>query len=224
MEHTISRRCFLGTAAALTASGRLLYGQQPSAAAAAPPVSIAPAVGLAGQRAVVGLASGESRRKIICESLLAIEERILPQLATKKYVVIKPNIVNTRKQLASTHVDALHGILDFLGPRFKGPVVIAESSAGFTTEGYDNFRYRDVIAEHKPLRVSLVDLNEEAKYVTHPILNGDLHFVPVRLAARLVDPEAFIICSAMLKNAQYGSGNHVYQEHGPRRAAAQPPR
>ena len=53
--------------------------------------------------------------------------------------------------------------------------------------------------EHKPLRVSLVDLNEEAKYVTHPILNGDLHFVPARLAARLVDPDAFIICSTVMK-------------------------
>jgi len=197
MERTISRRRFLGTTAAITVSGRLLYGQQPSATP--PPITTAPTVGSADQRSVVGLASGESRRKNITESLLAIEDRILPLLARKKYVVIKPNIVNTRKQLASTHVDALHGVLDFLGPRFQGPVVIAESSAGFTTEGYDNFRYHEVIGEHKPLQVSLVDLNEEAKYVTHPILNGDLHFVPARLAARLVDPDAFIICSAMLK-------------------------
>jgi uncharacterized protein (DUF362 family) len=200
MECTISRRGFLGgTAAAIAASGRLLYGQEPSTGPAPPPVATAPAFGRADRRSVVGLASGESRRKNVCDSLSAIEDRILPRLAAKKYVVIKPNIVNPRNQLASTHVDALHGILDFLAPRFKGPVVIAESSAGFTTEGYDNFRYREVIPEHKPLGVSLVDLNEEGKYVTHSILDGDLHFVPARLAARLVDPDAFIICSAMLK-------------------------
>jgi uncharacterized protein (DUF362 family) len=145
------------------------------------------------------LVSGEARRKNICDSLVAIEDQILPVLKTKRSVVIKPNIVNTTNQLASTHVDALHGILDFLGPRFKGPVVIAEASAGFTTEGYDHFHYNDVVSEHKPLRVELVDLNEEGLYKTHTILNGDLHAVPVRLAARLVDPEAFIICSAMLK-------------------------
>ncbi len=130
---------------------------------------------------------------------MAIEDRILPVLKTKKCVVIKPNMVSTTNQLAATHVDALHGMLDFLGPRFKGPVVIAESSAGNSTEGFSNYRYAEVIAEHKPLAVSLVDLNEEGKYVTHQILDGDLHFVPVRLAARLLDPDAFILCAAVMK-------------------------
>lgn len=123
----------------------------------------------------------------------------MPALRTKKRVVIKPNLVSTTNQLASTHADALHGILDFLGPRFKGPVVIAESSAGFTTEGFDHFGYAKLAAEHKPIAVDLVDLNEEGKYVSHAVLNGDLHLVPVRLAARLLDPEAYIICCAILK-------------------------
>ena len=96
-------------------------------------------------------------------------------------------------------MDTLQGILDFLEPRFKGPVVIAESSAGYTTEGYNNFGYTKLGSEHKPLDVRLVDLNEEGKYETHAILNSDLHMVPVRLAARLLDPEAYIICAAMLK-------------------------
>jgi len=198
MEHKISRRGFLWTAAAVSASGGLLYAQQPGDAPAPPPLT-PPSTGPTDRRSVVSLASGEGRRKNICDSLVAIEDRILPVLKTKKYVVIKPNIVNTVNQLASTHVDALHGVLDFLGPRFKGPVVIAESSAGSTTEGYDHFRYNQVVAEHKPLQVSLVDLNEEGKYQTHAILNGDLHVVPVRLAARLMDPDAFIICSAIMK-------------------------
>ncbi|MFI5381036.1 MAG: DUF362 domain-containing protein [Tepidisphaerales bacterium] len=199
MQHCISRRNFLWTATAVTASGKLLYAQEPPAAVSPPPVTSAAPADAAARRSVVGLASGESRRKNIFESLVAIEDQILPVLKTRKYVVLKPNIVNTVNQLASTNVDALHGILDFLGPRFKGPVVIAESSAGFTTEGYDHFRYNQVVGEHKPLPISLVDLNEEGKYATHTILNGDLHAVPVRLAARLLDPDAYIICSAMLK-------------------------
>lgn len=187
-----SRRTFLWTAAAFTASTALLRSQEQPAASVSTGVSST-------HRSVVSVSNGSSRRKNICEALVAIEDQVLPVLKTKKYVVIKPNIVSTSNQLASTHVDTLHGILDFLGPRFKGPVMIAESSAGYTTEGYDHFGYTKIAPEHKPLDVSLVDLNEEGKFQTHSVLNGDLHLVPVRLAARLLDPDAYIICSAMLK-------------------------
>ncbi len=195
LRQRFSRRSFLWTAAAVAASTKMLYSQQAQLQPAAP----ARAAGPSGRRSVVALASGESRRKNICDALVSIEEQVLPGLKKKKSVVIKPNIVNTTNQLASTHVDALQGILDFLAPRFQGPVVIAESSAGFTTEGYDHFRYADAAKEHKPMDVSLVDLNEEGKYETLAILNGDLHMVPVRLAARLLDPDAFVICSAVMK-------------------------
>ncbi len=199
MDHRISRRRLLWTAAAVSASGQSLFAQDPAAAVSPPAIASAAPAGETARKSVVALASGESRRKNICEALVAIEDQIMPVLKTKKYVVLKPNIVNTVNQLASTHVDALHGILDFLAPRYKGPVVIAESSAGYTTEGYDHFKYAQTINEHKPLPISLVDLNEEGKYVTHTILNGDLHAVPVRLAARLLDPDAYIFCSCMLK-------------------------
>jgi len=44
-----------------------------------------------------------------------------------------------------------------------------------------------------------VDLNEEGKYEVLPVLDGDLHVAPVRLAARLLDPDAFVLCAALLK-------------------------
>ena len=180
------------SAAALAASTTLLRSQEKAVEAIKP--AEAPA-----RSSVVSVANGTSRRQNIMEALKAIEDQIMPVLKTKKYVIIKPNIVSTNNQLASTHVDALHGILDFLEPRFKGPVMIAESSAGYTTEGYNNFGYTKVGDEHKSIPFSLVDLNEEGKYVTHTILNENLHMVPVRLAARLADPDAYIICSAILK-------------------------
>ncbi len=195
MNHSpslLSRRSFLWTSAGVIATSKLLHAKESE-------TKPAPSQGVPDRRSTVSLAGGNGRRENVCQSLVAIEDQILPVLKTKKCVVIKPNIVNTANQLASTHVDALQGILDFLAPRFKGPVVIAESSAGFTTEGYDHFRYQQAISDHKPLQVSLVDLNEEGKYQTHTILDGDLHAVPVRLAARLLDPEAYVICSAMLK-------------------------
>ena len=192
MEQKVSRRSFLYTAAGVAAASRLLYSQQPS-------VRVPTRVGGYDLRSTVSVVSGGSRRKNVLDSLAAIEDQIMPVLKTKKYVVIKPNIVNTQNQLASTHVDALHGIADFLAPRYKGPIVIAESSAGYSTEGYDNFRYSQVISEHKTQQVSLLDLNEEGKYEVIQVLDANLHPIPVRLAARLLDPDAYVICSGMLK-------------------------
>jgi uncharacterized protein (DUF362 family) len=196
LDPRFSRRGFLWTAAAATALGEPLFcGEPPAAPEGATAASTRPPA----PPSIVSVMKGESRRKDVHDSLVAIEDQILPKLKAKKRVVIKPNIVNTGNQLASTHVDALQGILDFLAPRFDGPVAIAESSAGFTTEGYDHFRYAEVISEHKPLPVSLVDLNEEGKFETHVILDGDLHAAKIRLAARLLDPDAFVICSGLMK-------------------------
>jgi uncharacterized protein (DUF362 family) len=191
MELKLTRRSFIQTAAVAAAAQRLARAQS-----ASENIKSAPA---ADGKSVVALVQGDNRRKNICEALVAVEDQILPVLRSKKYVVIKPNLVSTVKQLAATHADALCGTLDFLAPRFKGPVVIAESSAGDTLQGYDNFGYQRVVNEFKSGQVSLLDLNDEAKFETIYVVNADLHPVPVRLASRLLDPDAYIICSAVLK-------------------------
>ncbi len=188
MVDKMSRRGFLGTTLAAVASGSL----RSKLFQAAPTQSSPP-------RSVVSLVSGESRRKIVAESLQAIQDRILPELSRKKHVIIKPNIVSTVNQLASTHVDALQGILDFLAPVFKGPIIIAESSAGYTLQGFDHFKYNEAITEHSSQKVSLLDLNEQGRYETTLIMNADLHPVPVRLAAPLLDPDAYVICCGVMK-------------------------
>jgi uncharacterized protein (DUF362 family) len=150
-------------------------------------------------KSVVSVIKGEERRKMVRESLIAIDDQIRPVLKRKKSVVIKPNNVSTTRQLASTHADTLRGILDYLEPRFKGPVYIAESSAGETMQGFEEFKYTLVEREHRKQNVKLIDLNAEAKYKEISLIDFNLHAIPVRLAARLMDPDAFVICSAILK-------------------------
>ncbi len=189
MNHITRRQLFTSAAAtlALTAAARRAAAQIP-----APVPTLA-----SGDRSVVSLIRGEDRRKNAYQALMSIDRQIAPQLKRKKYVVIKPNNVSTVNQLAATHADALRGMLDYLGERFKGPVIIAESSAGPTMEGFENFKYTRLPGEYK--RVSLLDLNEEARYQLISVLDDNLHITPVRLAARLLDPEAFVLCSAILK-------------------------
>src|SRR5512140_95025 len=99
-KQKFSRRNFLWTAAAFTASTALLRSQERSAGIARPLAAL-------DRSSAVAISNGASRRKNIEEALVAIEDQILPVLKAKKHVVIKPNIVSTSNELASTHVDAL---------------------------------------------------------------------------------------------------------------------
>lgn len=66
-------------------------------------------------------------------------------------------------------------------------------------DGFEYYKYTRLPGERRERKVELVDLNTEGKYVPLPVLSKDLRVDKVRLAARLLDPDAFIICSAMLK-------------------------
>lgn len=203
----ISRRHFFqlaGAGTGLLLQSQLLKGQEAPAAEAAlkPEKSIVPngePVEIPVNRAKVALIQGDDRRKNVYEALMTIDDQIQAGLRRKKYVVIKPNFVSTSRQLAATNVDAISGVLDYLAPRYRGPIVIAEASARDTMDGYANFNYLALEKERKSQHVSLVDLNREGKYVTMPMLDYDLHETGVRLAARLTDPDAYIISCAMLK-------------------------
>lgn len=147
----------------------------------------------------VALIQGDSRRSNVYRSLVAIDDQIQPDLKTKKCVVIKPNGVSSRNQLASTHVDAIAGILDYLEPRFHGPVLIAESSADDTLEVFENFKYNELAKQRHAQKVGLLDLNREGKFEAILLVDYDLHVTPVRLAAKLLDPDAYVISCARLK-------------------------
>ena len=190
---SLSRREFvqLAGAGALLKS-RLLSATQSTLTAATAAQDFPP-------HSKVALVQGDIRRTNVYQALVGIDDQVLPDLKRKKYVVIKPNCVSSRNQLASAHVDALAGILDYLEPRFHGPVIIAESSADDTLEAFENFKYPELAKERSAQKVSLVDLNREGKFETIPLIDFDLHVTPVRLAARLLDPDAYVISSAMLK-------------------------
>ena len=207
---SLSRREFvqLAGAGALLKS-RLLSATQSTLTAATAAQDFPP-------HSKVALVQGDIRRTNVYQALVGIDDQILPDLKRKKYVVIKPNCVSSRNQLASAHVDALAGILDYLEPRFHGPVIIAESSADDTLEAFENFKYPELAKERSAQKVSLVDLNREGKFETIPLIDFDLHVTPVRLAARLLAPDAYVISSAMLK--AHRRHHDVDQKHGAGRA------
>lgn len=197
MKLYFTRRNFLSTGVTALVAAHALRGQSEAIPVASVPVkTYVP-------RSTVALTSGADRRKNVYDALMAIDEQILPTLKTKKRVLIKPNNNAVTNPLACTHADALRGILDYLTPRFKGPITIAESAGGDTWTGFRNLKYPEMIKEYAPRKIELVDFNEEGKYVSQALLDQDAHVVPVRLAARIFDPDAFVIGAALLKSHNY---------------------
>ena len=190
-------------ALAFTRGAQLFAQHLPKPALELPPPPIVPV----NHRSAVSIVRADSRRKAVHDSLMGIDREMTQGLKRKKYVVIKVNFTNVISQLASTHPDAVAGILDYLGPRFKGPVVIGEAASNNTLAGFDNFNYSQIVKDFKSQKVSLVDFNEE-KYALMQSIDVNIHPQPVRIASRLVDSDAFVIncCIPKTHNAVIYTG------------------
>ena len=151
------------------------------------------------RRATVSLIKGASRRKNIFDSLVAIDAQIRPVLNRKKYVIIKPNGLNPGRMVGSTHQDAIHGILDYLAPRFKGPVVIADGGNVPAKRAFEEYGWASMAAAHKPIDLSLAVVNENPSYELATGIDYDLHLIPIRLAAQAFDPDAYLISCSVMK-------------------------
>lgn len=192
MAHPFCRRQFLAAGAGSLLASAASWASQAPAPLPQPLQEMT-------RRSRVSLIRGDDRRRNVYQSLQVIDGQITPVLRKRKYVVIKPNNVSTVNQLAATHADALRGILDYVTERFRGPVIIAESSAGDTMQGFENFHYDRLPGEYRRRRVTLLDLNREGTYEVLPVMDANLHPTPVRLASRLLDPDAFVISAGCLK-------------------------
>ena len=126
----------------------------------------------------VALIKGDDRHENIAQALTLIEDGI--DLSNKKRILIKPNFVSTRRQLAATHVEAVRAVLDWLHLRYDGPITIGEGAAvSDTFDGYRNFGYLDLAKEYN---VQFVDLNQD-EWTPIEVYDRGLRPMAVRVAS-----------------------------------------
>lgn len=138
------------------------------------------------EKPIVALVKGESRTKNIQRALKLIEDKIKAEIKKRVlkrgYILIKPNFVSTRRQLAATHVQAVETLLQFLREFYKGKIIIGEgASVGSTFEGYKNYGYFPLERKYK---VKLVDLNFDQGVDVFG-LNADLKPMRLKIAKTL---------------------------------------
>ncbi len=145
----------------------------------------------------VALTNGDNRTDNIFRALKSLDKDIAASIGNRR-VVIKPNNVSLTNTLASTHSDALVGILEFLKSIGKlDNAVIAESSIGNTMQGFQNLGYTTLADKYK---VKLVDLDKEVYHTIMAFDQTDARPHPVRVSSILSNQEDnFIISACMLK-------------------------
>jgi uncharacterized protein (DUF362 family) len=150
----------------------------------------------------VALIKGNDRRENMYKSLKLIEDQVFSAIGNKR-ILIKPNFVQTSKQLAATHADAIRGILEFLRPHYNKEILIGEASAGKegTLAGYKNYGYTALEKEYK---VKLIDLNL-GRYQYRYTIGAKNAPVPIRICSPFLDPELYIISAAVMKTHGFAS-------------------
>jgi len=90
----------------------------------------------------VGLANEGDRRQNIYHALDLVRDDVVAKL--KPQVLLKPNFLSKDNQLASSHVDAMRGVIDFLmsTPNPPTEIVIAEGgNEDYSGQAFENFGY-----------------------------------------------------------------------------------
>ncbi|HSA95144.1 MAG TPA: DUF362 domain-containing protein [Acidobacteriota bacterium] len=144
----------------------------------------------------LSLVRGEDRRDIIFKALRLVEDDVWAAIEPKKSVLIKPNMAVDKNPLAITHVDAVRGVLDFLKPRCRKPVVVAESGVLNTADGFRNNGY---YALEKEFGIKVVDLNAAPDFVTSYVADKDHIPRVLRIYRSFVDPDVCVISLARMK-------------------------
>jgi len=147
------------------------------------------------KRGEVSLIRGDSRRENLLEALDLMKDIIKKGIA-EKTVVIKPNIVAARRQIAVTHVECLRAILDFLRPICDRQVIIAEDPAGETA--FNAFKILGYFDGLKDYNIKFVDLGTD-EYELFYVLDRNFHPIPVRVAKTILRSDIYLISAHLLK-------------------------
>lgn len=135
----------------------------------------------------VGLARRDNRRENVFAALDRVREDVVPRLRGE--VMLKPNFLSSQKQLASTHVDAIRGALDFLltAPNPPAQIIVAEgANEDYSGQAFENFGYH-ALKEEYPIPIRLVDLNQEENWQETTAFLADGREVPVRMPRTVLE-------------------------------------
>lgn len=149
----------------------------------------------------VFIETGEYRRKVVRNVVDQLGDEFIDRCKKATLILVKPNLVHHENQLASTHVDAVRGLLDAIRTHTGVPVVVGDASYHGTKAAFRNFGYERLPEEYS--KVMLVDLNDDA-YVDGTIVLGDGSEMTIRRSKMAHDADFTISLTAMKTHRDTG--------------------
>ncbi len=149
------------------------------------------------QKPNVALVKGGDRKSNMFEALKLIEDDIKRSIRNKQ-IVIKPNFTRIEKKdwLASTHVDNIRALLEFLEPFYRNKIIIAEGAGyGDLDTPLKNYGYKKLAEKYN---IEFYDLKDD-KYTTLYMLDKNTHPLPILTSNLLLDPNTYLVSASVMK-------------------------
>ncbi|MCH8049656.1 DUF362 domain-containing protein [Patescibacteria group bacterium] len=140
------------------------------------------------------LETGDQRRQVVNKAVEALGDDFFNYCQEADTILIKVNLVHHEYQLASTHVDAVRGVLDVIRSCSQTKVLIGDASYHGTKAAFRNFGYERLHDGYSD--IELVDLNDD-DYVDGYTLHADGSKNPIRRSKAAVDADFKISLTPM---------------------------
>lgn len=140
----------------------------------------------------ISFIKSDNRTYNIERCLSLIKSEVVSVVRNAKRVVIKPNCVTDKIQLAASHVDTLRSLIDFIRPHVAGQITLAEGTGtGDTMTAFRNFGYLDIQDRYD---LALIDLNADT-FGEVEILDKNGNPIKARVAKTILDSDCVISVS-----------------------------
>lgn len=147
------------------------------------------------------LVQGQSRRKAVREAVHALGDSFVDQVKAARRIIIKVNLVHHELQLASTHVDAVRGLLDEIRAYSRVDVYVGDAGYHGTKAALANFGYDRLPEEYE--HIKLVDLNDDETVIGHTV-RGDGSLNEIRRSKLAAECDLRISLSSMKTHRDAG--------------------
>lgn len=102
---------------------------------------------------------GKNRRAMAYRIMDGLSDEMLRKIKDANTVFIKPNLIHHERSLATTHIDGVRGVLDFITEHSRAHVIIGDGSMMGTAAAFRHFGYEQLMDEYE--KVELIDLNDD---------------------------------------------------------------